>query len=70
VRTFIERVELDQSFAGRGDNTLDRFKRMREEGWKLTVLIEYEPGARGRPRATGDLIALGYLDEPELESRA
>jgi hypothetical protein len=61
VRTYIERVTLDQSFAGRHDNTLDRFKAMIDDGWDLVVLIEYRPSTRRgeRPKPTGDVIALG-----------
>lgn len=55
-----ERVTLDQRFAGKSDdNPLDRFKRLRANGWELEVLIEYR---RGRP--TGDVIAVGYLPTP------
>jgi hypothetical protein len=62
VQTYIERVRLDQSFAGRHDNSLDRLKALVADGWELTVLIEYEASARGRPKATGDVIALGWRE--------
>jgi hypothetical protein len=66
VSSYIERLRLDQRFAGRGDNALDRLKRLRAEGWDLTVLIEYAPNERGVPKATGQLIVLGW--RPEAES--
>jgi hypothetical protein len=60
VSSHIERVKLDQRFAGKGDSTLARLKRLRAEGWDLTVLIEYAPNERGVPKATGQLIVLGW----------
>ena len=39
MRTWIERVPLGPTFAGRAGNDLDRIKAMIADGWDLTVLI-------------------------------
>ena len=68
VQTYIERVEIDQRFAGRApDCPLERFKALVADGWELTVLIEYEPPTRRRalPKATGYVIALGCREVDE-----
>jgi hypothetical protein len=65
VQTYIERLKLSQSFAGKGDNDLDRLKGLAAEGWDLTVLVEHEPTATGRPKATGSVIALGCRPDDE-----
>ena len=61
MRTYIERVPVDSTFAGKGDTVLDRVKAMRADGWDVVVLIEHKPptskGARMKP--TGDVIVLG-----------
>lgn len=38
MRTWIERVVLGPTFAGKAGNDLDRIKAMISDGWDLTVL--------------------------------
>lgn len=38
MRTWVERVPLGPTFAGKAGNDLDRIKAMKADGWDVTVL--------------------------------
>lgn len=54
MRTWVERVSAGPGFAGRAGNHLDRFKRMRRDGWDLELLV-----------IRSEVLALGRYRGPE-----